>query len=316
MGLGGALYEGNSRLFTGPLGVVKIGFKGYDLGKTTADATLVPDQNVKDIMYQQSGSKPADHVRTGMEYILNITFGEIKTGLIVLLMAGMSSQEPSQPDDGGMVDRSIFNSMLDNEAGALKIAAVDAQGIAETELEHILNFYHAIPIISGELVNWGVDTQRNLVVEFRIKYHEFSVAELAALTRSEGGAFGYWGDPTAEDVTALDWTDREAPEIVSAICGDTNTLTITFNENIDFFEDGVFAAAHWVAKINGSYSEPTAGVITGAGIALTFTGEFNADGTDVVFISIADEEIEDEATPPENVFAGIDSYPCTPLPTP
>lgn len=316
MGLGGSLYEGNSRLFVGPLGVVKIGFAGWDLGKTTADATLTPDQDIKDIMYQQEGSKPADHVRTGIEFILSATFGEISTGLVSLLMSGITSQEPSQPDDGGMIDRNIFSSMLDSEAGAMKVAAVDVNGIAETDLEHILNFYEVIPIVSGELVNWGVDTQRNLPVDFRIKYHQFTVAELAGLTRSEGGCFGYWGDPTAEDVTALTWPDKEAPLIVSAICTDTNTLTITFNENIDFFEDGSFAAAHWVAKINGSYSEPTAGVITTVAIALTFTGEFTADGTDVVFISITDEELEDEATPPENVFAGIDSYPCTPLPLP
>jgi len=311
MGLGGALYEGNSRLFTGPLGVVKVGFKGYDLGKTTADATLVPDQDVKDIMYQQDGSKPADHVRTGMEYILNVTFGEIKTGLIALLMAGMSSQEPSQPDDGGMVDRSIFNSMLDNEAGALKIASVDAHGIAETELEHILNFYHAIPIVSGELVNWGVDTQRNLVVEFRIKYHEFSVAELAALTRSEGGAFGYWGDPTAEDVTALTWPDKEAPQIVSATATAAVTMLVVFDEVFDF--QTAFVEEHWIVRVNGEYFLATAGVIDDPTkkITLTFPAATFTDSDDIIHLSITSIAIQDEAATP-NLHPGISLYPVIP----
>ena len=314
MAIGGAVFAGTSKLFLGPLGIVQIGFKGYDLGKTTADSVLAVEEDIKDINYQQDGSKPADHVRTGVVWVLSATFGEIKTGLLALLMSGISSSEPV--DDGGIIDKSVFKSMLDNEAGVMKVAAVDEFGVALADLEHILNFYHVIPIIPGELINWGVDTQRNLPVEFRIKYHNWTTVELAALSRTEGGAFGYWGDPSVENVTALVWPDKEGPEIVTAICGDTNTLTVTFDENIDFFEDGAFAAAHWSAKINGSYSEPTAGVITGAGIALTFTGEFTADGTDIVFISIADEEIEDEATAPENVFPGVDSFPCTPLPSP
>ena len=315
MGIGGAIFEGNSKLFSGPLGVVRIGFDGYDLGKTMADSVLTPDQDIKDIMYQQDGTKPADHVRTGMEYLLDVTFGEIKTGLLTLLMAGISAGSDSGDDDG-VIDRSLFQSMLDNEAKALRIAACDVDGLALAETENILNWYHAIPIIPGELINWGVDTQRNLPVQFRLKYHKFTIVELESLTRTSGGAFGYWGDPAdpAVDCTALDWVDREAPEIVSAICTTVSELTVTFDELIDFFNDGAFNAAHWSAKINGEYSAPTGGVITGAGIALVFTDEFTADGTDIVFISICDEEIEDESTPPENVFRGIDSYPCTPLP--
>ena len=68
--IGGTLFTGNSKLWEGPLGVIQMGFKGYDLGKTGADTTLTPDQDIKDIMYQQDGTKAADHVRTGQEMLL------------------------------------------------------------------------------------------------------------------------------------------------------------------------------------------------------------------------------------------------------
>ena len=51
MALGGAMFAGNSKLFEGPLGVIKVAFDGYDLGKTTEDAALVPDQDIKDITF-------------------------------------------------------------------------------------------------------------------------------------------------------------------------------------------------------------------------------------------------------------------------
>ena len=315
MALGGAIFEGNSKLFSGPLGVVKIGFKGYDLGKTTAGSTLTPDQDIKDIMYQQEGTKPSDHVRTGMEYLLDVTFGEIKTGLLALLMAGISAGEDDSDDDG-IIGRDIFQSMLDNEAGVLKIAACDENGIALEDTEHIMNFYHAIPVITGELINWGVDTQRNLPVQFRLKYHTFTAAELAALTRTSGGAYGYWGDPadTAVDCTAVVWPDKEAPEIVSAVASSATLLTVTFDELIDFFEDGAGSVAHYSLKINGAFLEPVSIVVDGAGtgVAITFAAATFTDGDDVLFISICEDEIEDESDAPENVFPGVSLYPCTP----
>ncbi|MHA1302137.1 MAG: hypothetical protein ACTSPI_00345 [Candidatus Heimdallarchaeaceae archaeon] len=310
MGLGGTVFTGNSKLFIGPLGVVQIGFKGYDLGKTTADTTLVPDQDIKDIMYQQDGTKAADHIKTGIDYILNATFGEISTGLVKLLMSGIESSEPAA-DDGGVLGRSIFKSMLDNEAGVMKVAAVDEYGVPFTDLEHILNFYHVIPIISGDLVNWGVDTQRNLPVEFRIKYHTFTAAELAALTRNEGGAFGYWGDPTAEDVTPIVWPDKEGPEIVSAIATDAVTMEVVFNEVFDF--QSSFVEAHWAARVNGEYILATAGVIDDPTkkITLTFPAATFADGDDIIHLSISEHAIQDEEAVP-NLYPGIELYPCTP----
>ncbi|MBA7546173.1 hypothetical protein ES705_38556 [subsurface metagenome] len=320
MALGGVLFKGNSKLWAGPLGVSRIAFNGWDLGKTVADSNITPDQDIKDIAYQQDGTKPADHVRTGLEYLANITLGEINTGLLALLMAGISAGS-DVGDDDGIIDRSIFQSMLENEAGVLKIAACDENGAAVTDEASIFKFYVAIPIITGELINWGVDTQRNLPIQFRIKYYFFTAAQLVDLTdKTEGrGGYGYWGDANdaAVDAPALIWPDKAGPEIVSAVCTTVSELTVTFDEDINFIDEGAFEATHWIAIVNGAYSAPTAGVITDAGIALVFTDEFTADGTDIVYISLvasAIEDIDDPADPPENPNQQVDNYPCTPLP--
>lgn len=302
MGIGGTLFDGGSALFDLPLGVVKIGFDGYDLGKTTEDTEFTPEQDIKDILYQQDGTKAADHVRTGIEYILSCTLGEISTGLLEKLMAGISTQSTATPDSG-TIDRSIYQSMRDDEAKVLKIAAVNANGVASEDAEDIIYCYEAIPIIDGTLVNWGADSQRSLPVQFRIKWHEFSTGE----SSTKSGAFGYWGDPTTEDVPAADWPDVEAPEISSATADDETTLTITFDENIAF--QSSFDGAHYVAKAEGSYINPTGGTITTTVLELTFeAGSFSVG--DEIEISISDIALQDtESTP--NTFPGYDGYPVT-----
>lgn len=299
--LGGAVFQGNSKLFLGPLGVVQVGFKGYDLGKTTADTNLTPDQDVKDIMYQQDGTKAADHVRTGIDYVLSVTFGEIKTGLLALLMAGVSSENESALDDSGTISRSIYASMRDNEAGPLKVAAVDENGEPLDDLEHILNFYEAIPIVSGELINWGADTQRNFPVEFRIKWHKFGTGE----SSTKLGAFGYWGDPTTEDVPAITWPDVAGPMFVSAVASSATLLTVTFNENIAF--QTAFQADQWLAKVEGDFVAPTGGVITLKEIALTFPASTFTAG-DVISIYMGPNELQDTAATP-NLADAFDNQP-------
>ena len=303
MGAGGALFEGNSKLFDGPLGVVEVGFEGWDLGKTTADTTLVPDQDVKDIIFQQDGTKPSDHVRTGLEYLLNCTFGEIKTGLLTRLMAGISTANTSSADDTGTINRSIYQSMLDNEAGGLKVFAVDEDGVALTDLEHILAFYEVIPIVNGDLINWGADTQRNFPVQFRIKWHLFSAGE----SSTKNGAFGYWGDPTTEDVPAIVYPDLEAPIIVSSIATAATDLEITFDENIAYqTADDI---THYIAKVDGVYFVPDSGSIASAVLTLVFAAATFGSG-DVIEISISELALEDTETA-ANAYAGVDAYPCT-----
>jgi hypothetical protein len=289
--LGGAVFQGNSKLFEGPLGVVQVGYKGYDLGKTTADSNLVPEQDIKDILYQQDGTKAADHVRTGVDLMLNVTFGEISTGLLVLLMAGVTSENALTTDDSGTIDRVIYQSMRDNEGGVLRIAAVDVNGYPLSDVENLMSFYEAIPIVSGDLVNWGADTQRNFPVSFRIKWHEFSAGE----STTKDGAFGYWGDPTTEDVPAITWPDVDGPQFVKATADSATNMDVEFNENIAF--QTAFQTDQWFAKVNGDFVAPTGGVITLKEIALTFPAATFTSGDDIRIYMGPNELQDTDATP-------------------
>lgn len=301
MSVGGALYAGNSKLFDGPLGVVKVGFKGFDLGKTTADSELVPDQDVKDVLFQQDGTKAADHVRTGIEYLLNVTLGEIKTGLLDLLMAGVSTKAVLPSTDGGTIDRSIYQSMLTDEAGVLRIAAVDENGVPSTVITDIMNFYVAIPIVNGNLVMWGADTQRNFPIQFRIKWFQF------VTPTSKIGAFGYWGDPVVEDVPAVVYPDVEAPILVSATVVTATTLDMVFNENIAF--QTAFVIAHYATKVQEIYVDVVSGVISLKTLTITY-GAATFATLDVVEISVGALELEDTATS-ANAWDGVDAFPVT-----
>jgi len=303
MAVGGTLFSGSSKLLDGPLGVTRIGFEGYDLGKTTADANLVPDQDVKDIIYQQDGTKAADHVRTGIDYLLNVTFGEINTGLLKQMMAGVSTENTDANEDSGSIDRIIYQSMRDNEGGVLRIAAVDENGVASAELEDLLNFWEAIPIVNGDLINWGADTQRNFPVQFRIKWHEFASGESSTKT----GGFGYWGDPSVEDVPAVTWPDVEAPYILTADASAATDLDITFDGNIAYITAD--DTAHYTAKVNGEYFVPDSGSIAGAVLTLVFPAATFGSG-DVIEVSISELAIEDTASP-ANEYPGIEAFVCT-----
>ena len=305
MAIGGAVFTGNSKLFEGALGIVQIGFKGYDLGKTTADTTLTPDQDIKDIIYQQDGSKPSDNVRTGIEYLLTCTFGEIKTGLLTQLMAGVSTLNSSALSDSGTLTKSIYQSMLNNEAGGLKIAAIDENGIALSSLENILNFYTAIPEVTGELINWGADTQRNIPITFHIKWHEFASGE----SSTKAGAFGYWGDPTTEDVPAIVYPDVEAPILVSAAATAATTLVVTFNENVAFKGAGAYVAGTTYAIVEGVAILALSAAIASKVLTLTFAAATFASG-DVVTLGITDVAIQDTASP-ANVYGGVSDYSVT-----
>jgi hypothetical protein len=304
MSFGGTVFEGISKLFDGPLGVVQVAFEGFDLGKTTADTLLTPDQDVKDILYQQDGTKAADHVRTGIDYILNVTFGEIKTGLLVQLMSGLSSENTNPADDAGTVGRSIYQSMRDLEAGVLRVGAVDENGVPLEDDYNTMWFYEAIPIVNGDLVNWGADTQRNLPVQFRIKWHRFSTGE----STTKVGAFGYWGDPTGEDVPAVVWPDVAGPVILTAEATDAVTLEITFDENIAFV-GASFSAADYVAKADDEFFVPTNGVIASALLTLTFPASTFVAG-DVIRFYMSGDAIEDLETTP-NVAGAVNDLPVT-----
>lgn len=305
MGFGGNISFGNSKLLDGPLGVVKIGFNGYDLGKTTADTNLSPDQDIKDIIYQQDGTKAADHVRTGIDVILSCTLGEISTPLLAQLMAGITSQNVDANSDSLTFDRSLYQSMRDQEAKVLKIASVNSNGVASELDEDTFLFYEAIPIISGELVNWGADTQRNLPCEFRIKWHLFSTGE----SSTKDGAFGYLGDPTTEDVPVAVWPDVEAPEVLTAVADSATNLTVTFDEVVAFV-GGSFTAGSVAVTIDGAFVLATAGAIQAPAnddkIDFTFPAATFAAGQ-VLKLYISDGVIEDQETV-ANEFEGISGF--------
>lgn len=298
MAFGGALLIGSSKLFDGPLGVVKIGFKGYDLGKTSAETTLKPDQDIKDIIYQQDGTKAADRVRTGLVYVLSATFAEINTGLLKILMAGLSSDNTNSNDDFGVIGRSVYQSMRQNEAGALKVAACDANGLPSVNSEDTFCFYEAIANINGNLVNWGADTQRNLPVEFHIFYHPFEEGE----SSTKRGAFGYWGDPADSDVPAITWPDVAAPVVVSATVTDGTTLEVVFDENITEVNNAT-TESKIIVSVNGVFVAPIASSCSTTKLTLTFPSSTFSAG-DTVLLSISAGTVKDASNNENESISG------------
>ena len=303
MSLGSAVFKGTSKLFEGPLGVVQVGFAGYDLGKTTSDTILTPDQDVKDINYQQDGSKAADHVRTGIDYLLAVTFGEISTGLLDLLMSGISTVTVNPASDSGKIDRVMYESMRAEEGKGLKVAACDVNGTPLESLVNILNFYEAIPIVSGDLINWGADTQRNFAMQFRIKWHEFTVSELALLVvQTPRGAFGYWGSPTDEDVPPITAYFLVAPKIIGIEATSATEIDVTYDKNVK--ELTAWAAGHVMIEVDGVWklSEGDGGYV-GAVWTCTTSGLTSSDALRISISRLLTQDID------ANAFPGADGYP-------
>jgi hypothetical protein len=196
-----ALTASNSYLLRGPLGNVLVNFDGDDLGKTTEDTALTKIEDVKDILYSQDGTQPADHVSTGMLLQLTATFGEVRTTLLEKVLYSYSTQA-TNPDvqDSGTFGRYLYTSLRDNKAKKLIVTATDENGAKRTNDDDILNFYEAVPIINENLINWGADTQRNLPVEFKIYYNSFGASQVSG---GPTGAFGYYGSATTELVPAI-----------------------------------------------------------------------------------------------------------------
>jgi hypothetical protein len=151
-----------NNIWEGVLGVVTIKFNNVDLGKTTADTEMVIEQDVKDILFQQSGTKYADKVRTGQAIMINCTFGEISTSLIEQLHKGFTA---SGIGDSLSLSRSLYQSWLTSEAKTLELSRVDSEGTASTDPVYKVTFFKAAPEITGS-IQWGADTQRNLAVTF------------------------------------------------------------------------------------------------------------------------------------------------------
>lgn len=308
MALGGTLYKGISKLLDGPLGVVQVGFDGYDLGKTTADTVLTPNQAIKDILYQQTGTMKADTVRTGIMFQLKATFGEINTGLLKEMMAGVAAPITDPNSDGAVFDRNLYQSMRDNEKGSLKIASVDANGVPSDIDENIGFFYEAVPMIDADLINWGADSQRELPVTFDIYWHEFATGE----SSTYDGAFWYYGDPTALDVPAAEWPDRFGPQLATAEATSATAVKLTFDEDLTLVSGKTLTECITV-KVNEEFVVPTTATIgtdpNDDEIDLVLPAASIASG-DAVLVYVGAGCVEDsEATPNQN--AAIDGETVT-----
>jgi hypothetical protein len=272
-----------------------MGFKGFALGKTTAETTLEIDEDIQDIIYQQDGTKASDHVSTGVDLILTATFGEINTGILNLLLAEVSSIESAGADSGHFT-RNLFQSLRASEAGPLRVASTGPDGCALEGAEDTLYFYEAIPLTNGSIANWVSDAQRNLPVQFRIKANKQGTDPNCKYV------FGYWGDPTAEGVEAVVWPDVSAPVLQSATVDDATDISVVFNEDLAF-QGGSFPAGSVVADVDGVLVLATGGAIATDTATFTFPASTFSAG-DVVKITISGACLEDtDAT--ANVYGGV-----------
>lgn len=300
---GAPLLSGNSELLNGPLGNCLIGFDGYMLGLTNADTNIKSDDDVKEIMYSQEGTKAADHVITGQLGMLEATFAEIKTSLLTKLKHGFTSMAvPGTGDDSATFGRYIYQSLRDNKAKALRVYATDANGVPLLDEFSVMNAYLAVPIINDNLINWGADTQRGLQVSFMIYYKKFGIDQVVG---GPVGAFAYYGAPAQEKLPATTWPDVAAPQLLTAVATSATSVTLTFNENIAEQVGADFESI--VIKVNGVNILASAfGAITTVEAIVTFPAVSIASG-DTVFISISDTVYEDTETV-ANAFEGVSDF--------
>lgn len=303
---GKALISNGSNLILGPLGQCKVGFNGYDLGKTTDETALSKEEDRVDIIYQQTGSKPSDHVSTGTNYMLSATFGEINTQLLKQLLYSFDSNASTDGtgSDSGTFGVKQFCSLRDTFAKALRIAPLDCDGNEYTDAEDILNFYEVLPMVDENIINWSTDTQRNIPVTFYIYLKEFGASQV---TSGPAAAFGYYGDPAVELVPATDWPDLTGPVLLSAVADSATNITITFDENIAL-QGGSYSGGI-IVKVNDGWVVPTTATVSTTTSDITLPAASVTAG-DTVEISISGSVYEDTETT-ANLYAGIDNYVVT-----
>lgn len=296
--MAGSLIKGNSDLLAGPLGNVFIGFDGYLLGKTTDDTAFNKDEDVKDIVYSQDGTKPSDHVSTGHLKMLSATFGEISTELLKKVLYSFTSKAtPGSGNDSGSFERYIYKSLRDNKAKPMRIWATDPNGSIIEDDQSVLNFYEVVPLVQENIINWGADTQRNLSVEFMIYFHTFGQD---AVVGGSSGGFGYYGDPVQEKVPATDWVDGGGPILLSAEATTATNVDVTFDKNIAL-QGGSYTGGI-IVKVDGLWVVPTGVSVATAVASVTLPAASVAAGQEVE-VSITNVVIEDTETSP-NIFTG------------
>lgn len=298
--IGKKIDKWDSELFKGPLGVVQVGFKGYDLGLTTAQTQFSPDMNVKEILYQQLGTKAADHVITGVDFMLECTFGEISTELLRILIDYLiaTGGASGAGNDSGTVKADLYESMLETVAGVLRVISVNPSGVPSEDIEDRMEFYQAIPIINGAMVQWEADTQRNLSIQFMIKRKILTDLE----SSTHDSVFGYWGDPTQEDLPAAVWPDLAAPFVTAAAAPSATSVVLTFNETVTTV-GGVTLTERLYVVVDNKVIIPTAAVPSGADVTLTLPAASISAGQTVTY-GLTAGSLEDGDSNQNEVSAG------------
>ena len=303
MAFGKVLADLGSGLIAGPLGVIQIGHKGYDLGRTVDVAELMPDIDMKDIMYQQNGTKANDHVVTGANWKISGSFGEIKTDLLKIIAPYLFDSEGAVSNDSGTFKADLYTSLLDTIAGVTKIASVVDQS-PSLQVEDTAYFYRSFFMIQGGLINWGADAQRNLPFEIMIKPR--AVLAIESTKYANKSIFGYYGDPTNEDVPVAPWPDLEAPYPVSSAVTSATELTITLSENATAVA-GPTQTEQFIVKVDNSFIVPTNVAYATNVITLTLPASSIASGN-VVQTSIGAGTFEDSEN---NQNEQVDSFAAT-----
>jgi hypothetical protein len=172
-----------NNVLEGVLKVVDIWFDGEYMGRTTEDTEVVPEEDNKEILFSQAGTKADDIIPTGISFTVNATFGEITGERIGKLQRGFSGNVSS-----GKFGRDIYVSRRNN-AKVLKLVSVDSEGVDSPEANQTLVFYKASPMISGTLLGYGPDLQRKVPVSFYIFYD------------ATEKAFCYYGEASSQGLT-------------------------------------------------------------------------------------------------------------------
>lgn len=254
----GIPFSGNSPLFEYPLGQCLLYFNGFLLGKTTSDTILKVDRDIKDIMYSQDGTKASDWVNTGELYSIEVTFGETNEELI------------SQMDESWVIDnvgnallgRNLYESYRQNRAKELKLVKVDGNGAPIAGDTYTFNFYEAIPVVNGEIMQFGADTQKNLPVVFNFGYKKFLPGE----STIHNGGYGYIGDATVLDVPAIEWPPIPQSSEVTGIGATAGSLDVVFDRNIEF-PTGAYVTLLMEVTIDGT----TTALVTPANVTIATT---------------------------------------------
>ena len=171
-----------NNIMEGVLGVVDIIYNDIYQGRTTADTELAVTEDVKDIIFQQTGTQYDDKVPTGASYSLVCTFGQITLARIQEWHPGWEATGNSMK-----LGRNIYVSWKDN-AKKLEVIRIDSESNQSTDAHIKMTFYLAHPAVTGNF-QWGADTQRNLNVTFFIFYD------------TSQGAYGYIGNASSVGLT-------------------------------------------------------------------------------------------------------------------